>query len=320
MKLAILLLALLVVHAAQQCFCAPMKRTLIAQNINSTGQIYPVHPFSPLFIAQSGERFVEQIRRHAIDTHTENDPETKAKIQAAIFSGGAAAIHQGPHGDCWFEAGLAAVAHTPKGQQLLSNIIMQDSPNSYVVTFPWRGWWRRVTNQDLRNMKTRDNDLWARIVETAAAKSWPNFIEGHRTAGTPFRGEDADVMALTILTGVHARTFQLSRCSRETIRQMLEVGCSQQQPMEASTLVNPNPWIVVHNHAYTVMAYDPATRIVTLRNPWARSGQPSDRVKNPELLFFGESKAGVHDLGGGLIQMPVYAFKRFFRILVWAQI
>lgn len=346
LRAIVLLQAIVLVFALPQSICAPVRSSLIAQNwqpkyqdpeqsghtdsdrtttgdvhgseygyTNSAKQIFPVHPFSAQFIAQSGERFVKQIRNHALQTNRENDPEVQAKIEAALFSGGAAAIRQGHHGDCWFEAGLAAVARTPKGQQLLSDMILQDSPSSYIVTFPWRGWWRRVTNEDLTNEKTQDNAQWARVIETAAAKNWPNFIEGHRTAGTPFRGEDADVMALTILTGTHAKTFQLSQCSLEKIRQILEEGCAQQQPMEASSLVNPDPWIIVHNHAYTIMAYDPANRIVTLRNPWARSGQPNDRGKNPQLLFFGESKAGVHDIGGGLLQMPVSSFKRLFAYL-----
>ena len=101
--------------------------------------------------------------------------------QAIANSGlaGAGGIDQGKHNDCVFEATVAAVATTAKGQVAISQAILLNADYSYTVTFP--GAPQRpikVTQTDLKTTGVHDSATWADVLEAALIISDPNFANG----------------------------------------------------------------------------------------------------------------------------------------------
>ena len=91
------------------------------------------HPFSPQTIANSG-------------------------------LSGAAGIDQGKYNDCVFEASVAAVATTARGQVAISQAIMQNSEGSFTVTFPGAPKSPiKVTQANLKTTGVKDSATWADV-------------------------------------------------------------------------------------------------------------------------------------------------------------
>jgi hypothetical protein len=105
-----------------------------------------------------------------------------------------------------------------------------------------------------------------------------------------------------------ANAVALKTTSRDELAAFLGQAVPAKQPLVAATgdatiqaleSANKVPagsdqWYV-ESHAYTVVAYDPSTRTVTLRNPWGHHPDPDGTFTLP-LAAFTESFEVIHTI------------------------
>lgn len=250
------------------------------------------HGFPDFSISDRGDiQFVGTEGPAGANSH----PFTKAEIS----SGGSSGIQQGNHGDCWFEASLAAVARTPDGQQQLADMIVQNPDRSYTVTFPGdKNNPVTVTADDIKKFGAKDSADWAKVVETAMDKKDPGEVDG---GGDPKK-------ALSLLTGKNVNQdnlFQgLWNSSPDRVASTLQQALSTGNPVVASARAGWDTYSgpAVKNHEYTVESYDPATQTVKLRNPWGTGNRAT-----------GDTAGGITELGNGEVSMSLNTFMNQFQ-------
>jgi len=235
------------------------------------------------------------------------DPEQKqAYAKAELFSGGAAGVDQGKHNDCWFDASLAAIARTRKGQVTIARMIAKNGSESFTVTFPGDPSQPvDVTLQELGSKNGLRNDaLWSGILEAAAMKKFPQQASqgGHA------------ILALRLLTGGQSQSILLSQYRPEQIANIIENCLGAEQPITAGSkpenLAPNSPVQTAHMH--TVLAFDPQTQTVILRNPW---GYNSMNRNAPRIE---QNRNGVLNLGAGVLQMSIPTLQKYFGRLAFS--
>jgi hypothetical protein len=207
-------------------------------------------------------------------------------------------VDQGGHGDCVFEATLAANAKTGN----LQNLIKTNPDGSYTVTFPGDPTHPvNVTQSDIDQANVRDSADWAKILETAMIKQYPDFAKGgghpdDAPGGTDGKPPTPAQYAMYLLTGNTAPKVDATDSGAgDRIQQALDNG----QPVVAFCKDNDHG-ALVSGHEWTVEKYDPATGQITVRNPWG-SNPNSD-----------SSKSGVTNLGDGEVQMSLQTFQKYY--------
>ncbi len=230
------------------------------------------HPFSPQMIATSG-------------------------------LSGAGGIDQGKYNDCVFEASVAAVATTARGQQAISQAIMQNADGSFTVTFPGAPQHPlKVTQTDLKTTRVHDSATWADVLEAAMIISDPNFANGSHPPPDATGAADGArptpaQYALHLLTGSPAsKDVAASSKIGDKIAKALGNG----QPIVAFC-ANDDEGALVSGHEWTVMACDLRASQITLRNPWGN------------FKTAGTSKAGVTYDGNAEVTMTLQLFGQFYK-------
>jgi hypothetical protein len=242
-----------------------------------------------------------------------------------------AAVVQGQYGDCFFEAALASLARSADGQQKIQNMIVAEGNGSFVVTFPGQpNSPITVTASDLGDYSTTSTTQWANILETALlklddAKPDPGPGQGINDCQSGNVKSLSD--ALQLLTGqkpgVDAVSPSYSSYEywyEQQVEQTLEKGLpiiTSSDPVPDDQGVadktyhpyEPKPgssWPIEGAHAFSILAYDPATQIITLRNPWGSDDQGG------ALKVKGQIVDGITDDGNGEISMSFDTFMRHF--------
>jgi hypothetical protein len=82
------------------------------------------------------------------------------------------------------------------------------------------------------------------------------------------------------------------------------------------------PLILWAQHAYTVIGFDPATNMITLRNPFGTEDQPEPDGRQKNAPWAGRidiqaRSQYVEDLGQGVIKMKFDVLYRYLARLVW---
>ncbi len=194
-----------------------------------------------------------------------------------IANSGMFGVDQGGRSDCVFEASAAAVASTAAGQAAISQMIVQSSPgssNPYTVTFPGNPQNPvTVTQAILTSANVSDSATWADVLEAALIISDPNFANGAQLPPNATGAADGSPptpaqYALYLLTGSLASKGVASASNIGTeISQALANG----QPVVAYC-ANNDAGALVSGHEWTVVACNPQTKQITLRNPWGSFG------------------------------------------------
>jgi hypothetical protein len=231
----------------------------------------------------------------------------------AIAKTGAAGIQQTNYPNCWFEASLAAVAEVPRGQRVIAEMITQVSPDTYVVAFPIDRQPIYVSTQEIANHNLRDRASWAAILDCAAMKKFPD----NDAADGPQFNRPKIKKGLELMTGESIQFVRPDTCSDEQLAAVIEQSVVAKQPIVmASKSPQENGHIiqvVTPNHAYTIMAYDSRTKIVTLRNPYGSATPSWAPDADPNEV----SSSLVRELGQGLVQMNLGTIKYYFRYIAW---
>jgi hypothetical protein len=225
--------------------------------------------------------------------------------QAIAHSGlsGAGGVDQGKYSDCVFEASLAAVATTERGQQAISQAIMQNSDGSFNVTFP--GAPKRlikVTQSDLKTTGVHDKATSAEVLEAALIISDPNFANGSHpppdATGAPDGSRPTPAQyALHLLTGSPASKEE---ASSSRIGNKIAQALGNGQPVVAFCS-NNDQGALASGHEWTVMACDPQANRITLRNPWGH------------FKTDGTSQGGITYDGNAEVTMNLQLFGQFYK-------
>ena len=190
-------------------------------------------------------------------------------------------IKQGYLGDCYFLAGLAALAERP---DRIYNLFLLQELNDvkyFSVKMLFKGKWVTIDMDEYvpylygkpAFTKAKDNELWVVLLEKAWAKLYTSYkrIE----AGYPEE-------ALHDLTGAPIKQlyFQHSSFDKERDWQYLVEASKLEYSMVSSSMpgsdTNKSYSGVVQGHAYTFLnatylrVGGQTERIVQLRNPWGK--------------------------------------------------
>ncbi len=250
-------------------------------------------------------------------------------------------VEQGGYGDCWFEASLADLASTASGVKEIANMITLDYKGDYEVKFPGFSVPIIVTRDDLNELelnysklsesnpnysKLNNSSQWANILEAAAYKVFPEYIENGACLG----------FGIKLFTDKSPRYYNLQENPDEIIKAM-EVALKNNQPVLAAinepvlkTTENVNDRKNINdnvntsyedildnkylpllpNHAYSVLKVNLDNQSVTLRNPHGFNYyvQPNTLTKN-------YTYKSVSDFGDGLLVMPLSTFKKYFSVV-----
>lgn len=184
---------------------------------------------------------------------------------------GADGVDQGPHSDCWFLASLADLARLPRGRQRLADMLSYGPSGSWVVRFPDNGSQYSVTREDINALRLRDRALWARVIECACLKRFPN----NQGANDPESGRGHPGTGLHCLTGSNTESAHPQEMTDEELCSFIYSPVRAENPVLCATNKNvPRP--LVGGHVYSIIDIDMTRRVVTLRNPWGHNPDSSD--------------------------------------------
>lgn len=221
-----------------------------------------------------------------------------------IRRGGAAAIDQMSHPNCWFEASMAALAELPRGQSLIASMIRGHGADSYVVRFPGDGVEYNITTADLQQAGIHDSGLWASLIECAQLEKFPNNAGAEGKEGDQSRLE----VGLGCITGRRAEVLNnLGTLTPQELSSFIGGAVRSGNPVVAGTLgsFGQLPVIAVTSHAYTIIGFDPANDMITIRNPWGRNQPHFSLASDPQHLEF-------ELLNDGKFKMSVQTFQKYF--------
>lgn len=222
---------------------------------------------------------------------------------ADIARDGAAGIDQSRHPNCWFEASLAALAELPRGQRLIASMITAKA-DKYIVRFPNDGVEYVITPVDLAS-SVKDNALWAQIIECAQLKKFPENAGANGADGDQSRLE----IGIKCITGSKGDLLSPASSSAQELSSFIGAAVKSQNPIVCATwpdyYLSGMPALVFGNHAYTIIGFDPARNMITLRNPHGHNSHPFQAANDPNHVDF-------ELIGNGVFKMSIAKFQKYF--------
>lgn len=190
-------------------------------------------------------------------------------------------VNQGAWGDCYFLAAVAAVvAREPR---TIMDLITPDDKEerSYTVTFPNQSPQSipRPTEAEIAMFASGGhNGFWVNVLE----KAYGRLLDPNITVPQEGVPEGGKLKGIEVLTGKPAERYSVLLNTADTLRQELTEAFAQRRIVTAS-LQKPFPWErdptgLPTGHAYTVLTWNEASEILTLRNPWG----DTERVDQPD--------------------------------------
>ncbi len=202
-------------------------------------------------------------------------------------------INQGSLGDCYWMAGMAAVAQAQP--QLIEKLIKDNGDGTYSVTL--YEWGQEKTVVVDNKFPTRssgglayadkgatvDNkaELWPALLE----KAWAVMKSGGQGTGYADIEGGLPGKAMTTMTGDRSDAYDPRRLEEDDILLMVEIALEEKQPGSCATLVEKDIDDALKKlfdeygyyacHCYTFYGVDLDARTLKLRNPWG-SSHPKD--------------------------------------------
>ncbi|CAN5480481.1 hypothetical protein BH10CYA1_BH10CYA1_56900 [soil metagenome] len=263
------------------------------------------------------------------DDNRNDQPGTPPDVKGVPSAEGAvnsSDINQGTVGDCFFEASLASLANTQKGQESIKNMVKTNDDGSLTVTFPGDTSHPITVTQDEIAKLTKEGKLQDKSPTTSAIEAAFQKYDRIGEYGTGINSNDSDDQfnptfaqisnagaALHLLTGEGTATevngainqnLNLGGASPENVARFMQQALTNGEPLVAGTSTRGENPIESH-HVYSVMGFDPASGLVTVRNPWGNNdGMGVDNV--------GDMKNGVTNAGDGKLTMSFDTFLKNF--------
>jgi hypothetical protein len=218
---------------------------------------------------------------------------------------GANGIDQSYYPNCWFQAGMSALAQLPRGQKLLASMIRFGEDGKYMVRFPGDGKEYPVSINDLNVAKLHNKAVWASMLEYAQIRKFPDN-EGAE-------GVDADQSRLEVglgcITGRRCEIITPNKASASELASFIGGAVRSQNPITCATygdsMFSRLPQIVISGHAYTIVGFEPAKNMIIIRNPHGRGSKRFKLNSDPQHLEF-------EQLDDGAFRMSISQFQNYF--------
>lgn len=224
---------------------------------------------------------------------------------AQIAKDGARGIDQGRNPNCWFEASMSALAELPRGQRLLASMIRYAGDGTYVVRFPGDGAEYKITEKTLDHHGVRDKAMWASLLECAQVMKFPDNRGAEGASGL----ESRLVVGLGCITGCQAQIMSPGNADPQELSSFIGGAVSSKNPIVCATWSDSYlaalPELVVGSHAYTIIGFDAASNMVTIRNPHGRNSDRFSLDDDP-----GHRKFEWKD--DGIFKMHLSLFQKYF--------
>ncbi|HEY9714245.1 MAG TPA: hypothetical protein V6C72_12320 [Chroococcales cyanobacterium] len=192
----------------------------------------------------------------------------------------------------WIECAMAAMATSPKGQKVLASMIRPGRDNSYIVRFPGEGIDYIITPKKMEELEVKDRAMWATVIHCAL------YLKFNNVSSANF--EDI----LTFLAGKRAEKIYAANTTEQARISFITTALKDQDPVVASTSGNDSPELVEYG-AYTITAFDPASGMITLRNPKGGNAERHSLSTDPDHKTF-------QQLNDGVCKMHISLFPRYF--------
>jgi len=234
---------------------------------------------------------------------TEKHAATRESNQAftaeAIAEDGSNGISQFiSYPDSCFECSLAALAMLPNGRELLARTIRGSSrEGAYIVRFPADGVDYTITPKEIEECRVRDKAMWATLIHCAVVMK----ASGH---GTMEEG-------LSCLTGRQAEKLFPEHTTEQTLTSFIGDAVKSQMPIvcESKDDFGTLPELMENSHGYTIIGFDPATKMITLRDPHGANSRRFRLKTDPEHQKF-------EQLNGGAFKIHLSLFPQYFSEVV----
>jgi|GEM_PF-518543 len=228
-----------------------------------------------------------------------------------IARDGADAIDQNINPNCWFEASMAALAELPRGQRLLASMIRHGGPDTYIVRFPGDGVEYKITEAQMKKLGINDRALWASLIECAQVMKFPNNRGAEGASGE----ESRLAVGLGCITGCKAQILHPGDVGLQEISSFIAGAVSSKNPIVCGTWGEanlPSPQLVVGTHAYTIVDFDPASKLVTIRNPHGKNSKRFRLSTDPRHEKFQMMDNGKFKMHLSIFQKSFYQVCRSF--------
>lgn len=224
-------------------------------------------------------------------------------------------VSQGELGDCYFLAAVAALAQHDKGKKAIMSMIKDLGDNRYQVTFPGK---KPLTidgpSLGERSMYSNasSDGHWLAVIEKAYAvqrndSAW--FVKYSNPYDKIGQGGMLSE-GINALTTNGTDTDIILATRTETLRSKLTSALGSQKMVTAAIMKeligdgNTDNGLPTA-HAYSILAYDRKSDMITVRNPWG-----STEVNDAN----GRTRDGKND---GTFQMPLSEFQSTFHFLTY---
>lgn len=220
---------------------------------------------------------------------------SKQKIETAspaLFSNGLPHIEeikQGKTGDCYFLSTAGGLAyHSP---QRIIEMIQKNDDGSFSVTFPRHNPIAVAAPTDTEiacYSDAGDDGMWIHVLEKAYAtyKNWKTRKDAIEAMDVVTHGGSGKRMIM-FMTGDACVRLPTDSTPDDVLRKHL------QSALEKNRVVNTG----THGHCLTILAYDPASDLITIWNPWGTSSNYSTVHK---------------EMKNGVFQLTLSELKQYF--------
>jgi len=202
------------------------------------------------------------------------------------------------------ETSMAAVAGVPRGQQLIASMIRTaGGPGVYAVRFPHDGTEYTITAEKMEQFGIKDKALWATLLHCALLLRLHNNYHGTIEDG------------LTLLTGknpekvfaANTTVQSLADFIGDALKNQCAIVCESQEDLESLTP------LVEAERDYVIVGFEPATGMVTLKDPHGENSRRFRLKTDPEHKLF-------EQLNDGVSKMNLSLFPKYFKEVVRAPI
>ncbi len=201
--------------------------------------------------------------------------------------------------DAGLECSMVALVMLPKGQELIAGMIRRPgNDDAYIVRFPNSSRDFRITQAAMDRYLMKDKALWASIIHSAVRES------------TAFNLESG----LSLLTGTTAEKILANNTTEQAVGTFIADALKRKHPVVClSHESTPEPELVEDFAGYTITDYDPATKMITMRNPHGSNSRRFRLEDDPQHKKF-------EQLNNGYFKMNLTLFTKYFKEIARASI
>ncbi len=221
-------------------------------------------------------------------------------------------INQAQNGDCAFLSTMAALANTDAGKQAIMDMITVNATD-YTVKFPGSDQVVHVNQTDIVTDGLKNSATWANVLEAAFIKvnggpqsnvdNTIHLLTGNTTAKTDnFHPLDYNAVPTLTTTSKDEFVADLIAHTSSDGTMVAPVIAATYVNSPLATILGENSGPFVGQHAWSVLSYDQAKGLVTIRNPWGNTG----------LGPLNSTDGSIKGVGDGKIEMSVESLMTYF--------